>query len=124
MELSVLVAKILALVYVAAGISALRGKPTFREMIENFERSPALTYVSGFMTLVLGALLVAYHNIWVRNWTVLITIVGWLSLVKGVMLIAFPGYISFFKNWYQNTWVWGIFMIVIGLVFGYFGFIL
>ena len=123
MELSILVARILALVYIAAGISALKGKPTFRQMVEDFEKSPALTYVTGFMTLVLGALLAAYHNIWVKNWTVMITVIGWMALVKGVMLIAFPGYLSFFKNWYSNTRIFGIFMIVFGLLFGYFGFV-
>lgn len=124
MELSVLVAKILALVYIAAGISALRGKPTFKQMIEDFERSPALTYLAGFFTLIFGMILVVYHNHWVKDWTVLITVVGWMALLKGFMLIAFPGYLSGFKNWYKNTRIFGLFMILLGLMFGYFGFVI
>ena len=124
MDLSVVVARILALVYISAGISALRGRPTFSGMVEDFEKSPALTYVTGFMTLVLGTLLVSYHNVWVKDWTVLITIVGWMSLFKGVMLIAFPGYLSLFKTWYRNGRIWGGFMIALGLLFGYFGFVI
>jgi len=124
MELSVLVAKILALTYISAGIAALSGKITFSKIVEDFERSPGLTFVTGFITLIIGMLLIAYHNIWVKNWTVLITIIGWVSLLKGVVLIAFPQFISFFKNWYKNTRAWGIFMIAMGLLFGYFGFII
>ena len=123
MELSILTAKILALVYISAGISALSGKLSFGKMIEDFEKSAGLTFVTGFLTLVLGALLVEYHNIWAKNWTVLITIVGWIALLKGVMLIAFPRVITSFKHWYKNTRAWGVFMIAIGLLFGYFGFL-
>ena len=62
--------------------------------------------------------------IWAKDWTVLITIIGWVSLLKGIILIAFPQSISSFKGIYKNTRLWGIFMIAIGLLFGYFGFII
>jgi len=123
MELSIVVAKILALVYISSGIAALSGKISFNKMVEEYERSQGLTFLSGFVTIVIGVFLVEYHNIWVRNWTVLITVIGWLSLFKGVMLIAFPQSILMFSRWRRNTFRLGIFMIIFGLVFGYFGFI-
>ncbi len=123
MELSFLVAKILALTYVTAGIAALSGKITFSKIVEDFEKSQGLTFISGFITLIIGMLLVTYHNIWVKDWTVLITIIAWISLLKGIMLIIFPQSISSFKGWYKNTRIWGIFMIIVGLLFGYFGFV-
>jgi len=112
----------IAVVYFAAGIAGLSGKINFRKIVEDFENSPGLTYISGFMALIIGMILVHYHNIWVKDWIVLITMIGWLSLFKGIMLIAFPHSISFFKNWYKNTRAWGILLIVIGLIFGYLGF--
>jgi len=124
MELSVLIARILALTYISAGIAALSGKIVFADMVKEFEKSPALTYVTGFFTLVLGTILVSYHSLWVTDWRVLITIVGWMSLFKGILLIALPGYISLFKGWYKNTRPWGALMIAVGLLFAYFGFII
>ncbi|MCR4336368.1 MAG: hypothetical protein NUV91_00980 [Candidatus Omnitrophica bacterium] len=123
MELSILVAKILTLTYISAGIAALRGKINFAQMIEEFEKSPALTFITGFIALVFGATLVQYHNIWTKDWIVLITIVGWISLLKGIILIAFPQSVSSFKSWYKNTRVWGIIMILFGALFAYFGFL-
>ena len=123
MELSILVAKILSLTYLSAGVAVLSGKLSFSRIAEDFEKSPALTFISGFVTLIIGMLLVEYHNIWMRNWIVLITLVGWLSLVKGVMLIAYPRYISLFKGWYKNTLAWGFLMLALGFLFGYFGFV-
>jgi hypothetical protein len=92
-------------------------------MAESFERSQGLTFTSGFFTLVFGMVLVTFHNLWVKNWIVLITIVGWMALLKGIMLIMFPKAISHFKGMYKNIKVWGIIMLVLGLLFGYFGFV-
>lgn len=122
MDLSVFVAKVLALTYISAGIAAMTGKVAFGKLVEDFERSPGLTFVSGFFTLVLGMILVHFHNIWAADWTVLITIVGWLSLFKGIRLMAFPQSMSFFRNWYKNTKTWGMVMIAFGVLFAYFGF--
>jgi len=121
---SILVAKILALTYISAGIAALSGKISFSKMIEEYENSPALLFVTGFIAISLGMLLVEYHNIWRANWTVLVTLVGWGMLLKGVALIAFPQTLSYFKSWCKNARAWGIFMIALGLLFGYFGFII
>jgi len=69
-------------------------------------------------------LLVGHHNIWVKDWRVLITLIGWIAVIKGVLLIAFPQLISLFKGWYKNTRAWGILIIVLGLLFGYLGFVI
>lgn len=122
MELSILVARILALTYISAGIAALSGRITFSKIVDDFKSSQGLTFVSGFLALVAGVFLIQYHNIWVKDWTVLVTIVGWISLFKGIMLIAFPQSISSFSRMYTNTRVWGGLMIAVGLLFGYFGF--
>ena len=123
MELSIVAAKILALTYLSAGIAALSGKMTYSKLVEDFGKSSGLTFVSGFFTIVLGVLLVEYHNLWVKNWTVLITIIGWMSLLKGVLLIAFPDVLLSFKGRYKNTRLWGFVMVALGILFGYFGFI-
>jgi len=122
MELSILIARILALTYIAFGFAAFSGRITFEKIVEEFERSQALSFVIGFLTLEAGIIMVQYHNIWVKDWRVLITVVGWTSLLKGIMLIAFPQAVSSFKGLYKNTRVWGIVMIILGAVFGFWGF--
>jgi len=123
MELSVFVAQVAALIYLSVGIAALSSRIHFGKLIESFEQSQGLTYVTGFVTIVIGMLLVKYHNIWVKDWTVLITIIGWAAIIKGVMFIAFPQSIFFFKPMFKNTQAWGLPLIALGLLFGYFGFV-
>ncbi len=121
MGLSILVARILALTYISTGIAVLSGKINFGKVVESFEKSSGLTFISGFVTLIFGMVLVTYHNIWARSWITLITIIGWMSLLKGIMLIVYPQYISYFKGMYKNSRVLGIIMLILGLLFGYFG---
>lgn len=48
------------------------------------------TLVSGYLALIIGLATVILHNVWVADWRVVITIFGWLSLLKGIVRIGFP----------------------------------
>ena len=123
MELSILVAKIIALYYLAVGVGMLSGNINYKKLIDDFQKSQGLTLVTGFFLLVIGVLLVDAHNIWVKDWTVLITIIAWAMLIKGVLLIAAPQTLLSFNNKFKNLQNWSIVVIALGLLFGYFGFV-
>lgn len=46
---------------------------------------PPVIYLSGVLVFVAGMAVVRAHNIWARNWTVLITLSGWLFLALGLV---------------------------------------
>ncbi len=122
MELSIFVAKVLAISYISVGIGMLIWNININKLYEDFEKSQALILISGYFTLILGALLVQYHNIWTNDWRMLITVIGWLCLVKGIILIIFPKVLFKFKNIYTNVKLWWVFIILIWLWLGYLGF--
>lgn len=123
MDLSIFVAKVTALVMVAAGVAAVFSQVNFDRVYDEFVKSQGLTMVTGIFTLILGMILVEVHNVWEQNWTVLVTLIGWIALIKGVLLVAFPQAIGSFKPVVKNQQVIGMLMIVLGLVYGYFGFL-
>ena len=45
---------------------------------------------TGYITLLMGLVTVILHNIWVADWRVVITILGWSTLIKGIGKIGFP----------------------------------
>ncbi len=53
----------------------------------------AFVISTGYITLLMGLVTVILHNIWVADWRVAITIVGWSTLIKGIMKIGFPEHI-------------------------------
>jgi hypothetical protein len=46
---------------------------------------PPVVYLSGVLFFVAGLAIVRVHNIWVHNWTVLVTLTGWFFLVLGLV---------------------------------------
>jgi len=57
------------------------------------QQIPPVVYLSGVLMFVAGLSIVRAHNIWARNWTVLVTLCGWFLLVLGtVRMFAAAGY--------------------------------
>ena len=123
MELSILIAKIISVIYISAGIGVLIGTINFNNIATDLKNSAALTYIASSVGIILGMILIEYHNIWVKNWTVIITIISWLFLIGGITIVIFPKSLSLGKDLLLNHRLIGIFMIAFGIVFGYFGFI-
>lgn len=124
MELSILVAKMVALYYLAIGAGILSKELDYKKVLKSFQSSPGLMLISGFLLIVLGVLLLQHHNIWVKDWTVLITLIGWAITIKGVLLVAFPKFVfsiptSFFT---KNQDTLGVITVLLGALFAYFGF--
>jgi hypothetical protein len=46
---------------------------------------PPVIYLSGILLFVAGLAVVRAHNVWARNWTVLITLSGWSFLALGLV---------------------------------------
>ncbi|MFN7960713.1 MAG: hypothetical protein U0002_05520 [Thermoanaerobaculia bacterium] len=47
-------------------------------------------YLNGTLLFIAGLALVRAHNVWVRAWPVLITLVGWFALLVGLGRMAAP----------------------------------
>lgn len=50
----------------------------------------AFVISTGYITLLMGLVTVILHNLWVADWRVVITILGWSTLIKGIMKVGFP----------------------------------
>ena len=49
------------------------------------QQIPPVVYLSGVLLFVAGLAIVLAHNIWVKNWTVLITLRAWSLLLLGLI---------------------------------------
>ncbi|MDX1379634.1 MAG: hypothetical protein R3233_00870 [Xanthomonadales bacterium] len=84
------IALLLGSVYVAVGLGMLVDSERYRGMAEEFFSSPALTYLGGIMAFAAGVTMVYLHHAWTADWRVIVTVIGWLALVKGVLLLVLP----------------------------------
>ena len=123
METSVFVAKLVAVCYLAMGLGMLLNPAYYRKVMDDVLKSSVVAMYGGMVALAVGFVLVSIHNVWVQDWTVLITILGWLALVKGVLLIVLPGpFLNFSRAFVKNLRFVTACALIFGLVLGYFGF--
>lgn len=84
--------------------------------------------ITSFIAIIIGLLNILFHNIWENNWTVIITLIGWLSLLLGLSLFLFPQRtvnwlnfvnVKFVQLLYMLLFLVGIFLLSMayGLVF-------
>lgn len=51
---------------------------------------PTTVFNNGIVWLMGGLAVVWFHNLWVRDWRVIVTLLGWMSLLAGVFRMAVP----------------------------------
>lgn len=90
METSLFLGKVIGWILVISALAAFSQRKNIGRMLQDFSNNIGLTYFSGMMALIIGLLIVTSHNIWTSDWRVLITLVGWLSILKGVIRMFAP----------------------------------
>ena len=125
MGLSIPIARIISVAYVSAALGAIFSANHYRRLPDDLFSNAGLTYATGFMTVVMGILIVHYHNTWTKSWPVLITVIGWCALLKGVAIIVVPQVVHRVSTAMLAEWGMTVFPYVamcFGLLFAYFGF--
>ena len=83
--------------FVAAGLGFLLNQSTYWDMITEViaRTTPTdhlLIYVSGLLSMLAGLAVVNTHGLWTSDWRVVITILGWIMLVGGIIRIVVPNF--------------------------------
>jgi len=90
MDISIFFARFWGWLLVILGAIFLFRKKTILEELFRLIKDTGFTLLSGYLAMTLGLVTVVLHNVWVADWRVVITIFGWLSVLKGVVRIGFP----------------------------------
>jgi hypothetical protein len=90
METSKTIASFIGPTFVAIAAGLLLNLGSISAVLEPLSRNPALVLIYGIFLFVAGLAIVRFHNHWVANWSVLVTILGWLLILGGLVRILFP----------------------------------
>jgi hypothetical protein len=90
MTTSKMIAGLIGPTLVAIAAAMLINFASFPALAEQISRDPALIFVSGVLLLVAGLAIVRAHNIWAGGWPVLVTVLGWVAVLGGLVRMLFP----------------------------------
>ena len=118
--------QIISIVYITVGIGILVNPGFYKKLFDDFIENAAVMYLGGIMALAIGYLILAFHNTWTKDLSVIITIVGWLALIKGILILIWPKIIiALSRSMVKKESILkiaAVAVIILGLAFSFLGF--
>ncbi|MBT6843213.1 MAG: hypothetical protein HOA17_05380 [Candidatus Melainabacteria bacterium] len=115
--------KVIGLYFLIIGLSVLINPKIYKQLIKELSGpSSLLKFVFGFIALVIGILMVTAHNSWNNFAEILVSLYGWISLIKGATLLTMPEiYRKLISKLHNDQYLnyTGIFYLVLGLYITY-----
>jgi hypothetical protein len=126
MQTSIFLARLIGPLLLIVGVGILLNQHYYRGMTKEFVASRPLFYLAAVIGVIAGLAIVLVHNVWALNWRVLITLFGWINLLRGALSILLPeqsfalgGRMMAGRN---MPMIAAIIALLIGLTLSYFGY--
>jgi hypothetical protein len=123
---STYLARLIGPVLAVVGLSMLLRPSSYLAVVADILRSPGLLYFASVLGLLGGVALVLAHNIWTADWRVIITLLGWLSILDSASWLLLREQVERFwspliASPILPLWGGGL-VLLIGAVLSYFGY--
>ena len=125
MELSLYLARAWGLFTVLICLGLLLNRENYMHMIRQLKPDDISILIAGVFALVLGVVQVVGYNSWTLDYRGLVTLFGWIALLKGIAIIFIPKYTERFAkvvtwgNWYLPAVVifllMGVYLLYVGV---------
>jgi hypothetical protein len=118
--LTELLARFFGLYMLAAGVRVALDSASMFKMLEEIRQSAFAFYLGGLIAFTIGAVIVSLHNDFSSPLAIFITLVGWVALAEGVIMLAFPKVMQAFADkmlgLIGSGKAWGIAVSALGVV--------
>lgn len=113
MDLTIFFAKLWGAFFIVFGsLSIITGQ--LGRTIEMTE-DKAFVISTGYTSFLMGLVTAILHNIWIWDWPVVITILGWSTMIKGIIKIGWPDTIhKQAQQFKKNQWISAAFLVLLG----------
>ena len=125
MELSLFLAKLLGLYMLILAIIAVLRKDQFLSVMKNMISMEGLVALSGAISLIIGLAILIGHPIWELNWRGLITLLGLIAVIQGIMRLGFTAQLQkafSHEKLERSYWVIFAILFILGAFLTYIGF--
>ena len=104
------------------GSALFLSKETRTAMLENMKNNESFLMVMGYITLLIGLPIVILHNVWELSVLGLVTLMGWVMLIKGFVFLAKPSMVKKRELSEKKSKIRGLIVALIGLGLMYCGY--
>lgn len=127
MEVSIFLGRALGLYLLIISLSMLFNHRVFFSTFQQWIQEPSIITLTAFISIILGILMVLVHNVWVADWRIVITLLAWLTLIKGIVRLNFPHAVpqtmEYFHQHRPAYYALGIFCLLLAIFLLIFSFV-
>jgi hypothetical protein len=93
-------AALIGLYFLAAGVGLLVERDKASELMRDLTSQPMFGFIGGIMAFAIGGAIVGVHNNWNSLLSGFVSLVGWGSLLEGVLMLACRRwFLGLFARW-------------------------
>ena len=123
MPAAVFMARLLGPTFVVIGAGILLNETFYAAMMVEAVHSPTLIYFAGVMALVPGLAMLNVYRAWTADWRVIVTILGWLMVIGGILRIVLPQIVATLAtDIYSGSAALSIVAVIVLVLGGYLSF--
>ncbi|MFA7286811.1 MAG: hypothetical protein WC052_04105 [Patescibacteria group bacterium] len=128
MDTTIFLAKIWGPVILAVGLGVFVSRSYYIKIYRDLEKETLAVLIFGMVGMAAGIAQVLSHNVWGTLSQIIISLLGWGLLIKGLTFAITPRIVDWSGNLVSNTKLIsfvGVFTLVVGAYLssvGYFGF--
>jgi hypothetical protein len=110
-------ARVLGPFLVIVTATAVARASQMRTLLSDFDANSLWPWVTGAFVLLSGLVVIALHQYWRGTAAIVVSLLGWLTALKGLIVMAFPHtYISAAESAVDATVWWRTVFVVLALV--------
>ena len=83
-----ILAALIGVYFLAAGVGLLVDRNNASELMRELTAQPMFGFLGGIIAFAIGGAIVAVHNNWGSLLSGFVSLVGWMSLAEGVLMLA------------------------------------
>jgi len=113
MSASIFLARVFGIYFIIVCMAVIFHFKYIQAVYDDMVSNKAHVFIGAFLSLIIGILVVVGHTMFVWDWRLLITLIGYLALFKGILLLFFPEHMLKFKrNIMANKTLYYIMIII------------
>ncbi len=111
-------ARVLGPFLVIVDVTAMVRASDMQRLLSQFEANSLWTFVTGAFILLFGLIIVAGHQYWQGAAAIIVSLLGWLIVLRGLLLVAFPKVFVSVANSMIGAQAWWVTLCVIFALVG------
>lgn len=126
MNTTIFFAQLWGPILLAIGLGIFISRKYYTKLYRDLEKNSLAVLGLGMGFMIVGIIQTAVHNVWSTLPQIIISTLGWATLLKGIVFLVIPGTVDKAGDWEAKSKlipVAGVVMVFIGVYLTYLGYL-